>query len=383
MTTGTLISPDSNFAVWAALLGLTALAFWSEKTRIGKKFSGAVVAIMIGMLISNLGIIPRSAPAYDIVWAYFVPLAIPFLLFKADIRRIIKEAKGVLIAFLFGAAGTVIGAFLGALILPDGQASDMIKGIISAGHIGGSMNIAAVGTAVGVGSDLMSFIVTSVGVTLVLYLILLGMLPSLAIVRRWVPSAIIDESEQRTGPSQADLEAATPAAAPLDLLHLSFGLFLSFAICALGKWMASALGVPAYAILFITALVLVVANLFPKRLATLSGDIEVGMLLLYVFFVTVGAGADIAAMLSGQMIIWMFNIIVVLTHLVIILSAARLLKLDLAEVLIASNACVVGAATAAGMAACKGWRDLVTPGVMVGVLGYAIANFIGVALVKL
>jgi uncharacterized membrane protein len=59
------------------------------------------------------------------------------------------------------------------------------------------------------------------------------------------------------------------------------------------------------------------------------------------------------------------------------------MKLDLAEVMIASNACILGPATAAALAASKGWRPLVTPGILVGLFGYAIATFIGVALTNL
>ena len=51
----------------------------------------------------------------------------------------------------------------------------------------------------------------------------------------------------------------------------------------------------------------------------------------------------------------------------------------LAEALVASNACIMGPATAAAIAAGQGWRGLVTPGLLIGILGYVIANFLGVA----
>lgn len=54
------------------------------------------------------------------------------------------------------------------------------------------------------------------------------------------------------------------------------------------------------------------------------------------------------------------------------------MRLDLAEVVIASNACILGPAPAAALAASRGWRALVAPGILVGMFGYAIATFIGV-----
>jgi uncharacterized membrane protein len=43
------------------------------------------------------------------------------------------------------------------------------------------------------------------------------------------------------------------------------------------------------------------------------------------------------------------------------------------------NDCNAGPTTAAGMAAAKGWRSSLIPALLVGILGYATATFIGVA----
>jgi len=72
-----------------------------------------------------------------------------------------------------------------------------------------------------------------------------------------------------------------------------------------------------------------------------------------------------------------FNVVV---HLCLLLTIGSLLKLDLAEVMIASNACILGPPTAAALAASKGWQPLIAPGILVGLFGYAIATFIGVAM---
>ncbi len=43
------------------------------------------------------------------------------------------------------------------------------------------------------------------------------------------------------------------------------------------------------------------------------------------------------------------------------------------------HVCGAGPTTAAGMAAAKGWRSSLIPALLVGILGYATATFIGVA----
>ena len=78
-----------------------------------------------------------------------------------------------------------------------------------------------------------------------------------------------------------------------------------------------------------------------------------------------------------------YAMMIVGSHLLVLMIGTKLLKIDLAEALVASNACIMGPATAAAIAAGQGWRGLVTPGLLVGVLGYVIANFLGVAVTEL
>jgi uncharacterized membrane protein len=46
----------------------------------------ALVATLLGLLMSNLGLIPCDAPQYSAVNKMLLPLAIPMLLFSADLR---------------------------------------------------------------------------------------------------------------------------------------------------------------------------------------------------------------------------------------------------------------------------------------------------------
>jgi uncharacterized membrane protein len=70
---------------------------------------------------------------------------------------------------------------------------------------------------------------------------------------------------------------------------------------------------------------------------------------------------------------------IIVLHIVIVLGMARLMKVDLAEAVVASGAALVGPAVTAAIAISQGWRTLVTPAIMVGVLGYVIGTFVGVA----
>jgi uncharacterized membrane protein len=371
-----LISSEWHFAVWASMLGIASFGLWAETNRLGRSLSGVVIALGGAMILSNIGIIPKTAPTYDVVWTYMVPMAIPMLLFKANLRRIIPETKGMLIAFLLGASGTICGVLLGFYLLPLGEGGAAISGTLAASYIGGSMNYAAVGDALEVESSLFLAGIAVDNVIGVIYMASLALMPSLALLRRWLPSPIIEAAEQDVA---LEIEHK-PETVNLNLLHISLSLLLSLTICAVSTLLAEWWDITRFSILLITTFTVVIANLFPKAMDALEGDFEVGILMMYLFFVTVGASADIGAMFDSALMIAYLTIIIVVVHMLVIFIGSRFFKLDLAEVIIASNACAAGPTTAAALAASKGWKTLVTPAIMCGVLGYVIANFVGVFL---
>jgi len=138
-----LISADQHWALWALLFLTATFGLWAEKTKWESKLSAVIVTILTTFLFSNLSIIPTDAPSYNIVWVYLVPIAIPLLLFKANMRRIIKEAGPTLIAFTFGAVGTVLGTVLAFNLIPLGEEGWKLAGIFCSTYIGGSMNFVA------------------------------------------------------------------------------------------------------------------------------------------------------------------------------------------------------------------------------------------------
>ena len=113
----------------------------------GRKYSGVMLLIAAAVLLANLRIIPTAAPTYDVVWDYLVPIAIPLLLFQANLKRIIRESGPTLIGFVIGSAGVVAGVVIGVTLLDLGSAEAELGGIFTGTYIGGSLNFAAVAEA--------------------------------------------------------------------------------------------------------------------------------------------------------------------------------------------------------------------------------------------
>ena len=160
----TLISPDNNFALMAALFVIAGASFLAEKTRIGSHLTGAVVAILAAIAAANLRIIPHSAPAYDFVFSYFVPVLIPMFLFKANLRKMMFETTRMTLAFLIASLGTILGVIIAVGLLdlsalaPAAEIDPALReagmaGLFTSTYIGGSVNYAALGEITGLRTD--------------------------------------------------------------------------------------------------------------------------------------------------------------------------------------------------------------------------------------
>lgn len=360
---------------------IVAFGMWAERRPLGQRLGGPLLLLGIAMALANTGIIPHSAPLYGTIAGFLVPAAIPLLLLRADLAVIFSESGPMLIAFLVAAAATIIGALAGVLVIDMGTSEPQLAGTIVASYIGGSLNFVATAEAVGIkDSSLYVAGLSADAVGAVFFLAAIMLLPALAFVRRAIPSKFSFVAADQDAASQEDSETVIP---DFDIARASYGIAISLVICAIGKWIAEALDVGSLFILIVTALSLVVANLAKPLVRQVRGDFEIGTLFMYIFFVAIGAGANIAIVLGAALPILLFIVVMVAVHIVLIVIFGRIFKLDLAELMIASNACILGPAPAAALAASKGWQPLVAPGILVGIFGYAIATFVGVTFASL
>ena len=392
---GSLISPENDFAIWAVLIGIAGFGFWCERYPFGRKYSGVMLLITLAIVLSNLRIIPTSAPAYDAVWTYLVPVAIPLLLFQADMRRIFAEAGRTLVAFVIGAAGVVIGVYLAVALIDLGEHEAALGGIFTGTYIGGSLNFAAIAEVTQFPDEsLLIAAVAADNVITNLHVLLIILLPSIVAVARFFP---VYRGAVGGSAAAADDEPVHRIA-DFDVPGLLYALALAFALASAGIWtaananefVASITGNDelrdadwsSYAILITTLFALLIATFGKRIVAGLSGYSEAGNALLFIFLAMVGASADIWRLVETAPILFLFALIIVSVHMLVLLPVGRLLRLDLAEMCIASAVCIGGPASGPAIAAAKGWKDLVIPGVLAGSFGYAVGSFIGTAVYR-
>ena len=313
-----LISADNIFAMGTVLIGLAYFGFWIDNHPIGKKTSGVVWVLILAMLLSNFHVIPYTSPAYDFVGGYMVSLAIPLLLFKADIRRIFRESGKVIITFFVATAATVTGAVIGFFLFDLGDVGAKVAGAYTGGYVGGAVNFLAVSQVVEMTETEFTSAISASSVVSILALMMLIAIPTIRLITRFVPtqfSDTIDDAEKQ------QLKDSTRS--KVYLRHLTGALALSFGICTVSGAIGDAIGQTQYNILFVTILTIAVANMFPSAMDRLEGEFELGMIFMYVFFAMVGSSTNATAFLGSSLVLFFYGMTIIAVHLLIVLGAAK------------------------------------------------------------
>lgn len=371
-----LIAADDLTALGAVIFGLAWLGFWADRHPVARKVSGVPWVLTAALLLSNTGVIPLESPAYDFVGTHLLPLGIPFLLFKADFRTVFTKGGWVLPCFGIACAGISLGAILGFHLFDLGPEGAKIAGTYAGAFIGGASDFVAISQAVNMTPQTFSVSVGASAPAAIVGLMILVSIPSIAFIRRNIPSRIMDEARA------AQMQTMEEEFPRLRLDHIAGAIAISFSICAVSLLISRRWGLEHYNLLIVTLITVALANLMPRRMAKLEGDFPLGMLCMYAFFAVIGAGTNSVTFLLQAPVLFVYCTFMLCVHFAVVLIAAKLFKLDLADALMGSAAAIIGAAAAAGVASAKGWRTLVTPAIAVGMFGKVIANFIGIAIVK-
>ena len=208
--TKTLISVDNVWALWAILTGIAAISIWLEqKYKWANKITGCVLALIIAMILANFKVIPVDAPTYDMVWDYVVPLAIPLLLYNANIKRIWKESGRLLVVYLVSGIGTVLGSLLAFSLLKN-KIPELYKAtaMMTGTYTGGSVNLVAMADAFNASGELVSTSVVADNLLMAFYFFVLIAIPTMNFFLRKYNHPIVDQVEAEGDTGEGKTRAA-------------------------------------------------------------------------------------------------------------------------------------------------------------------------------
>ena len=391
-----LIAADDTWALLMLMVASVALAIWLEQKYVwASKISGAIIALLIALAASNLAIIPTSCVLYDnIVWGYAVPMGIPLLLLQCNMKKIWKETGRMMVIFLIGAAGTVVGAFLAYGLLHSYiPGLEAVAAMMTGSYIGGGVNFAALAAEFDVG-EIKAAATVADNLLMALYFFALIFIAGMKFFRSHYSHPHIDAVAESGDLSGAQTQAAAYwSRKGISLKDIALNFAYAAAVVFAAKLISTFVGglIPDTGVVlhmlhtffgseyvWITTVSMACATFGEKQVAKLSGSQEIGTYLIYLFLFVIGVPASISKILTETPLLLAFTGIMVIVNMLFCFVGGKLLHFDLEDIILASNANIGGPTTAAGMAISQGWSALVGPVMLVGTFGYVIGTYLGI-----
>lgn len=344
------------------------------------KIGPVLLLYILGVIIGNIGIKPEGmATLQDIMSSAMVPLAIPMMLFGCTFR--LRETRQQLKALLTGLASVVIAIIGGYLIFGHNiDEGAKIGGMLTGVYTGGTINLAALKTMLGVRNE--TYILLNSYDMLVSFLYLTFLLTiGIKLFRKFLPfkpDTLVSEEdgEMEVQEEEGDYSDLRTRKGLKDAGKL-FGITLL--ICAVSAGVALLFPKSSFMVIFIlmlTTLGLVCS--FIKPVHNLKHSYNIGMYFIYIFCIVVASMADLTNLnLDGSLNLLGYLLFAVFGSLAIQALLARLFKIDADTMVIASVTFINSPPFVPMMAAAMKNRRVLVTGLTLGIIGYAVGNYLG------
>ena len=347
------------------------------------KIGPVLILYFIGIIIGNIGLMPGQLPAVqELMSNAMVPMAIPLMLFSCTFK--LSGARPQLLALITGMISVATAVVIGFLIFGDNiPEGSKVGGMLVGVYTGGTINLAALKTMLGVSDE--TYIMINSYDILVSFLYLTFLLTiGIKLFRKFLPN-------ERKSYSEED-EAAIRAEIGKENQNPYKGLFTRPGMAQAGKLLgltALIVGVSAGIALllpsgmFMTVFILLLTTLgiacsFIKPVREMKYSYDMGMYFIYIFCIAVASMADLSKLdFAGGIGLLGYLLAVVFGSLILQVIFAKIFRIDSDMMVISSVTYINSPPFVPMMAAAMKNKDVLIPGLTIGVIGYAAGNYLG------
>ena len=348
-----------------------------------KKIGPVLLLYALGILIGNIGLMPEQMPAVqDLLSNAMVPLAIPLMLFSCTFKM--NGARSQILALVTGMISVATAVVIGYLIFgKDLNEGAKIGGMLTGVYTGGTINLAALKTMLGVDEE--TYIMINSYDILVSFLYLSFLLTiGIKLFRKILPNESGRFSEKDAAEIQAEIDKENEN--PYKGLFTREGMaqaakLLGLTVLIVGVSAGIALVLPSG--LFMTIFILMlttfgIAASFVKKVRETKYSYDIGMYFIYIFCIVVASMADLSKLdFAGGIGLLGYLLVAVFGSLLLQVILARIFRIDSDMTVIASVTYINSPPFVPMMAAAMKNKDVLIPGLTIGVIGYAAGNYLG------
>ncbi len=346
-----------------------------SKARFFEFIPSIVIIYFTMMLIGNIKLFDAAVvKSFTTLKSYILPAMIFLMLIGSDVKSVYRIKTKLIVSFFITslaimAAFVLMWATIGGYF---GDGANKAFGSLCGSWIGGTANMVAVASAVGLKGELMGYcLITDSVCYAAWFAFLLFMAPHKDRFNLWTKA-----EEVKAAPTREKHTQSVKA----DVYALSAGVVVSVFIAYVSKILPAFSFVTASFWSVVLATVLGILASFTSLSKSLLSE-KAGFWLLYFLIALIAVDATFDDFKEA----WLFiaaGFFIIATHAVLITIYAKIFRIDLFTIGVASLANIGGVASAPLLAASFS-KNLVSVGVVMSMLGYIIGTFCGLLIVYL
>lgn len=363
------------------------------------KIGPILMLYFIGAIMANIGILPSKGPEsesllkmQDLFTNVTIPLAIPLMLFCFTYKK--SETRDQLLAMITGLAAVIIAVVAGYPIfgphIPDGP---RVAGMYTACLTGGTVNMAAVSKSLGSPDTQYALLNTYDMIVSFTYLVFI-MAFGIRLARKFLPVKTLNLSnDENSIKEELKKSEENPYKGLLTtkkgwhdlLILLGVTLLVVGASAGIGIGLSKLIPGGSFMMFFILAITSIsIAVSFIKPIHDLDYGNAIGMYLIYIFSIVVASMANVRALdFTGALWIIGFLFFMEIVSLTLQLLSAKIFKVDADTAVIASVTYINSPPFVPMIAASMKNSRVLMPGLSIGIIGYAVGNYLGVLIFQL
>lgn len=362
-----------------------SVGLWLQKFKVFKSLGPALTVIILGIILSNLKIVPVNHDVYGILSGYCIPLSICICLLSLDLKEMKKLTKEPIIALVSAVLSVCIMAFIFGLVFA-GKIDEgwKVAGMFVGTYTGGSSNL----TAIAVGLDAARETIAAanaadyvIGIpTLVFMFAAPAILKNSKKFQKFWPYHHTDDELLGEG-DHTELMASKE----WSIQDIAWMLSLAFAVFAVASWLSGVIFGEGFRsagrVILITTFSIILAQ-FP-RVKRLRGNFDLGLYVALLFLTTIGFAVNLKDFFGSTLYITVFCFCVVIGCTILHLVITRIFKIRYEYVLLSIVAAISDGPTAALVASSAQWKSLINIGLLMGVIAGACGNYAGITVAYL
>ncbi|CCL33438.1 DUF819 family protein [Clostridioides difficile] len=369
-------NPGSILAVMTSMI---ALGFYLQRYKAIKSLGPALTIIIMGIILSNLKVVPVSTELYGTISTYAIPVSMTIMLMSVDLKEMTKLSREPLIAILVAVLTVSIMAFLFGLVFAEKISEGWkVAGMFVGTYTGGSANLTAIGTGLNVSRQTLAAANAAdyvIGVpTLIFMFALPAILKNSKKFKKLWPYHV-EESELEDCQNEEFMESKEWSIKDIAWM-LAIGFVVTEVSTILAGYFNSSFS-SAARILLVTTISIIIAQLKPVK--KLKGNLDLGLFVALFFLCTIGFSVDIKEFLGSTFTITLYCFSIIFASFVFHLGITRLLKIKYQYVILSIVGAIADGPTSALVAASAKWNSLVSVAVVMGVIGGVLGNYAGIS----